>query len=109
MMNTSRKPPDGLRQELTSLRDDAIVTVYHGSAGPLSSTAERTRISSQDRGRGYLWAEIFFVFPWITLDTVAVLTPSSSAMSMIRTLFSAHITLPSGLGLGAPFRPLSPV
>ena len=35
--------------------------------------------------------ETRFVLPCRTFDTVAVLTPSSSAISTIRTLFSSHI------------------
>ena len=47
------------------------------------------RSSIRSMTRFTVSSEIFFVFPWITLETVAVLTPNSSAMSQIRTLCSS--------------------
>lgn len=35
--------------------------------------------------RSAVSVETLFVLPWITLETVAVLSPSSSAISQIRT------------------------
>ncbi len=46
------------------------------------------RCSSRAVTRRTVSSETFPVFPWITLETVAVLRPSSWAMSRIRTRFS---------------------
>lgn len=35
--------------------------------------------------------DTFFVFPWITLDTVVKLTPASLAISLIVTIFPAPV------------------
>lgn len=43
------------------------------------------RFSSSAVTRCTVSSETLFVFPWITLETVAVLRPNSSAMSQIRT------------------------
>ena len=51
------------------------------------------RSSSSAVTRWTVASETFCVFPWITFDTVAVLSPSSSARSQIRTRRSS-IPLP---------------
>ena len=53
-------------------RMPAMLGMYRRSS---SSAVTRCTVSS----------EALFVFPWITLETVAVLRPSSSAISQMRT------------------------
>ena len=54
-----------------------------------------SRSSSSAVTRWTVASETFFVFPWITFDTVAVLSPSSSARSQIRTRRSSIPLSPS--------------
>ena len=68
-------------EEFCASKIPAILGIYCRSS---SSAMTRFTVSS----------EIFFVFPWITLDTVAVLKPSSCAISLILTRCSS-ISIPS--------------